>query len=83
MSGFQASFQLLWAYKVGLISPSEAVLIQNQPIFFLFFWLIFGFLNGPSGEWTGDGLKLYIGASNTKRRFIRNQKIQIWIHEVT
>ena len=59
MSGFQASFQLLWAYKVSLVSPSKAVLIQNQPIFFIFFRLIFGFLNGPSGEWTGDGLKLY------------------------
>lgn len=39
MSGFQASFQLLWAYKVGLISPSKAVLSQNQPIFFLSLFL--------------------------------------------
>ena len=61
MSGFQAAFQLLWACKVGLISPSKDVLIQNQPIFFLsfFFWLIFGFLNGHSGEWMGVVLKLY------------------------
>ena len=59
MSGFQAAFQLLWACKVGLISPSKAVLIQNQPIFFLSFFFGGGWFLGSWMAIRGSGWGLF------------------------